>query len=596
MLRSPVSVRLFAAVLLTAAMSACGGSAPTDAGTTPPPAKLTINPCSVPDTLRLNVAQTARVDCGNGGTTVTLAGNGASYLVVPEFATDQGANSLVPYSLATIDAALAALADVAPPALPGPRREVGTGTGTLPPLYPNYRQMAFDAGLRAEGARMAAAGDFQGAALVARSVAPLAAAAPATGSIRSFHVRSTFSTTNPAWKTVAARLRYAGSNVLLYVDTLAPANGFTDAQVQQFGAYFDGTLYPIDTAAFGQPSDVDQNGHIIMLMSPVVNGDTPKADCKTNGYVLGFFDPTDFDPPSDPNSNQGEVFYSIVPDPDSTVSCAHTVSDVSFSAPATFLHELQHLISFSQHVIVHGGQEQDGWLDEGMSIVAEELGSRYYEDRCPPPACRTNASQLFPDSAQGFISGFLYDSYQYALRPDTASVTLHTDADNGFSWRGGDWALLRWLGDHYGNAVFKAIEDNATTGVPDIEAATGQPFPSLFADFGLSLYTDSLPGLPRATAPAADRFVSRNLSQLWARLYVTSGPSSDYPLLMPLQLNAITNDTTSKRMMPGTPAYYRLDTPQNAATVTLLFSAPGAHALSTALNPQLAIFRLPPGQ
>ncbi|HUX34787.1 MAG TPA: hypothetical protein VMV51_13030, partial [Gemmatimonadaceae bacterium] len=144
MLRSPVSARLFAAVCLTAAMSACGGSAPTDAGTTPPPAKLTINPCSVTDTLRLDVAQTARVDCGNGGTTVTLAGNGASYLVVPEFATGQGANSLVPYSLATIDAALAALADVAPSA--SLARPGDGGTGTLPPIHPNYRQMAFDAG------------------------------------------------------------------------------------------------------------------------------------------------------------------------------------------------------------------------------------------------------------------------------------------------------------------------------------------------------------------------------------------------------------------------------------------------------------------
>lgn len=38
--------------------------------------------------------------------------------------------------------------------------------------------------------------------------------------------------------------------------------------------------------------------------------------------------------------------------------------------------------------------------------------------------CRTNAAQLFPDSAQGFVASFLYDSYQYALLPDTASLTL----------------------------------------------------------------------------------------------------------------------------------------------------------------------------
>ena len=41
------------------------------------------------------------MDCSNGGTTVTLAGAGASYLVVPEFATDQAPFQLVSYSLAT---------------------------------------------------------------------------------------------------------------------------------------------------------------------------------------------------------------------------------------------------------------------------------------------------------------------------------------------------------------------------------------------------------------------------------------------------------------------------------------------------------------
>ena len=74
------------------------------------------------------------------------------------------------------------------------------------------------------------------------------------------------------------------------------------------------------------------------------------------------------------------------------------------------------------------GDSEYGWLDEGLSIVAEELGSLHYEAKCPGTACRTNPSQLFPDSSQGFISNFLYDSYQYALIPDTATVTLHSDA------------------------------------------------------------------------------------------------------------------------------------------------------------------------
>ena len=137
--------------------------------------------------------------------------------------------------------------------------------------------------------------------------------------------------------------------------------------------------------------------------------------------------------PTDTNSNHGEIFYSVVPDPAGSVSCAHSVTNLGLTVPATFMHELQHLISFSQHFVVHGGNPEFGWLDEGLSIVAEELGSVFYEQKCPGTACRTNPTQIFPDSSQGFVQDFLFDSYVYGLRPDTASVTLHSDSDGGFS-------------------------------------------------------------------------------------------------------------------------------------------------------------------
>jgi hypothetical protein len=52
------------------------------------------------------------------------------------------------------------------------------------------------------------------------------------------------------------------------------------------------------------------------------------------------------------------------------------------------------------------------------------------------------------------------------------------------------------------------------------EFGENQPFPNLFANFALALYTDSLPGLGRTTAPAADQFMSRNVRQMWNRLFV----------------------------------------------------------------------------
>src|SRR5205823_2643975 len=65
------------------------------------PGTFTLNPCSESGTLTLPVAQTARVDCSNGGTTVTLAGNGASYLVVAQFPVDLVPNGLVPYHVSS---------------------------------------------------------------------------------------------------------------------------------------------------------------------------------------------------------------------------------------------------------------------------------------------------------------------------------------------------------------------------------------------------------------------------------------------------------------------------------------------------------------
>ncbi|MFI5310876.1 MAG: hypothetical protein ACHQQ3_06555 [Gemmatimonadales bacterium] len=578
-------------------LSACN-QGPQTAVVAKPSTTFSSNPCVAATNVQLSVAQATRIDCSNGGTTVTLAGNGASYLVVPQFATDQIANQFYSYTMAT---GTVAAASASGQWLPAARRTLGNvvssaGAGLLPPVRPRAAQLAAERFLR-QRARQNARSASVRASVVRQPASPwnaAAAAPPALGTSRTFHVASSFSVNT--WKTVGAQLAFVGSNLLLYIDTLAPSNGFTATQLTSFGQLFDQTLYPIDTAAFGAPSDVDQNGRVIMLMSPVVNGDTPASTCATSGFVAGFFDTEDFNGPTDPNSNQAEIFYSIVPDPAGTYSCAHTVSDLGNDIPATFLHELQHLIYYSQHVIVGGASEGSSWMDEGLSIVAEELGSLYYEQKCPPPSCRSNAAQLFPDSAQGFIQSFLYDSYEYALLPDTVSLTLHDDSEDGFSWRGGDWLLMRWLGDQMGSGFFRKLERGPANGITNIEQATGQSFPALFANFGLSLYTDSLPGLARTTAPAANRFTSRNMKQLWARLFVTSGPTSDIPLANPVQLFAITTDTSAAMMSAGTMTYFRLDTPANSATVTIRFAAPGGAPFAAAMRSQIAIFRLPAGQ
>jgi hypothetical protein len=394
-----------------------------------------------------------------------------------------------------------------------------------------------------------------------------------------------------AWDSVTAALKFIGNHVYVYVDTLAPANGFSGAQLQGFSQLSDQVLYQLDLDAFGNPTDLDQNGHVILLLTPVVNALTNAADCNTEGYVAGFFIGTDL--VSDPHSNHGEIFYSIVPDPSGTKSCAHTVASVDDIVPATFLHELQHMISFGQHAVAHGGDAEEGWLDEGLSLIAEELGARYYEAKFPPPTGRTNLNQLFPDSAEAFISEKLFSSYEYLTAPDTLSLTLHSDDQGGLTWRGGDWLLMRYVGDQKGSGVYATLDQSNLTGLANLASATGMPFPQLFGNFAVALFTDSLVGLPRATVPAQYRFSSRNLRQLYQALYNAAqgqdGITQPFPLA-PRVLAA--GAKLSGSMVPGTAAFFRLTAAAGSGSVTLQFSTPGGQQFPVSLHSQVNVFRL----
>ena len=415
---------------------------------------------------------------------------------------------------------------------------------------------------------------------------------PALGSLQDFHVLAVIDTATPVTQRVTASLDYIGQNILIYVDTVAAA-GLSGTQVNQLGQLFDQTLYPIDLNAFGVASDIDQNGRVIMLLSPVVNGLTPSAQCD-QGFVAGFFDGFDL-VSTDTSSNQGEIFYSIAPDPNGTASCAHTVDDVLTQVPAVFLHELQHLINYSQHVLVHHSVPEEGWVDEGLSLVAQELGALHYENKFPPPTGRTDPNQYFPDSAEGYINTEIGTSYDFLLKPDTVTLTLHSDADGGLDWRGGDWLLLHWLGDQKGQAFYRSMEETPLTGTANIEGAAGEPFPLLFGDFSLALYTDSIIGVARSAIPQRNRFTTRNLRVLYQAYFNAAGPSSSVPTPFPITPTPLTG-TINASEVPGTPTFYRMQTAASAAQVQIKFSTPSGAAFSPALHPQVSIFRLPDGQ
>ena len=522
---------------------------------------------------------------------LSIPADGGTYLVVPQFATADAAVNPVNFVLSAGVPGTSATRVVSASRQPSP-----IGVGASSDLSQLQRQ--FEGTLRRREREVAAAARSNGT-----SVGPLAsrvranAAPPALGSSASFHVLSSF-TDGSQYTTDTAVLKYSGTHLLIYVSKNAPAGGFTDGQIAAFGNTFDLDLYAIDVATFGQPSDIDSNGRVIVLLSPIINKLTKASDCTRLGFIAGFFNAVDLLPTQYPGkSNGAEIFYSLVPDPSATVSCTQTLARVEQLTPSTFIHEFQHMISFGQHAILRNGNEEDAWLNEGLSHVAEELGSRYYENRFPPPTGRTDPDQAFPDSSQGFITGDLSNSYHYLLNTAStdsifkASVSNWGDGDGTLEQRGAAWLFLRWLGDQQDSTVYGRLDQTAQTGVPNLEAAAGQPFPTLFGEFSLALYVDSLPGIPRSSIPPELRFTSRNLRALYAKQHERN--PSEFSQKFPIEALALAPGTARMEAMnPGTMDFFVLTAPSSGSALGLSF-APASGTFAGSLGAQVSVFHCP---
>ncbi|MEE8133693.1 MAG: hypothetical protein V3T56_01470, partial [Gemmatimonadales bacterium] len=184
--------------------------------------------------------------------------------------------------------------------------------------------------------------------------------------------------------TVRAEAKYVGQHAVIYQDLAAldsADGGLRESDFAELGETFDADLYNVGTLAFGAESDIDGDGLVAILLTPVVNLLTETSLCDVS-FIAGFFLSLDINPGSagDPRSNQAEVFYSIVPDPQGEFSCDFTRDQVRRQVQTTFIHEFQHMISYHQHVILRGGTTEVLWLNEGLSHLSEELAALHFND------------------------------------------------------------------------------------------------------------------------------------------------------------------------------------------------------------------------
>jgi len=553
------------AVAALLALAACGGA--TDPPPPPPPPPP--SSCSAPTAVSLAPGQHTVQGATSGGGCFRFpsAPAEAEYLVgiVSGGATVSSGGTFGPYFVRVGSPASASASASAP-----------VGAAPLQALEPGFPER-FHAGLRASEARLAAR---PGARPPAVRAAPALAPPPTLGSERRFSVCKNLSCT--AFDSVDAVAKFVGTKAAVYIDKIVPtADSLTQADFDDLGRAFDLYHYPIGSNAFGAESDLDANGVIIILLTDAVNTLTP--DC-TNGRVLGFFWGGDLLTVA--GSNRGEIFYGMVPAPATPQCTAASRKQTVDRLKPTMLHELQHMISYNQHVLARSGPSEQFWLNEALSHYAEELGGRLIPNaECPGfSSCRSQ-----------YTSGNLFNAYDY-LRDTEANFLVFPSSSSGtLKERGSGWLFLSWLADQFGtdatgSNLTRALVGTNLTGAANVQAATGQAFAPLVADWFLGVYVDDLAGF----TPASRRLTYSNWGFRAVFLANCCTPNAPFEKAWPVDAPLITGTFTwSGTLRGGSGKHFRVLVGPGGSPLDLQLSRNSTgQALDAALDARVAIVRL----
>ncbi len=437
----------------------------------------------------------------------------------------------------------------------------------------------FDLSLR-QAERALAAGPLVAASREAAARGAALRAPPVVGQVETFNVCQTLGCGSVV--AIQATVRYVGPVGAIYLDNEMPAGAqvLTQEDIDQLGTLFDDYLHPIDTTAFGATSDIDGDGHVAIVITDQVNALTP--DC-TDGRVVGYFFGGDL-LSSYPGSNKREVFYAFAPAPGSGTCPTVTRAGALRALPPVLIHEMQHMISFNQHVLRRGGSDEVVWLNEALSHFAEELGGRLVPDaRCP------NSASCYSQ----FLTGNVTDAYLYLEDPEATHLVAPTTDGPSLAGRGAGWLFLRWLADHYsadtlkGTQLTRALLGSATVGSASISNATGQPFATLVGEWEMANWTDNLPGFPQT---GRLRYRTWNLRSTFA---------ANYPALFDRPYPLVPDSTQgvgyvhNGTLRGGSGHFFRVLVPVGVSSVQVSIAGPGGSIrVDAGLTARVAVVRV----
>jgi hypothetical protein len=298
---------------------------------------------------------------------------------------------------------------------------------------------------------------------------------------------------------------YVSDHAVVYADTANPAELPSD-DYAYFGITFDTLVHRVETEYFGPPTDIDGNDRSILFFTRAVNERNP-ADAEA--VTVGFFWSGDLFPEQTtdrleacPESNHGEMFYLIAPDPTGVAGAAFTLNQVRNLAIPLIGHEFQHLINASRRLFVNNANTFEApWLNEGLSHVAEELlyfdVSRLETGQNLDIDAVRNARAPADTVFNRYMGANFNNFAKFLSRPDTASLL---GPANDLSTRGAIWNFLRYASDRSAavdRQFFFDLVNGTAAGIDNLNDVLGGDLAvDWMHDWTVSVYADDeVPGI-----------------------------------------------------------------------------------------------------
>jgi hypothetical protein len=323
-------------------------------------------------------------------------------------------------------------------------------------------------------------------------------APPAIGSTRTLNVALSCSVEDLR----TARVMAASDRAVILAE-VGFEGRFAAAEYARVAEAFDRWVHPVVARHFGEPTDIDGNGRVLVFYTSAVN----RMNVGEVGSVTaGLFWAGDLFPATAagrlqgcPAGNRAELFYLLVPDPTGAMGPVVPANWIADRAVQVMVHEYQHLVNAARRMYVNDAPVfEETWLNEGLSHIAEEL--LFYEATGLEPGANLTwgAIQAAPGAAaayERYMGGNHINLRRFLPRPDTTSPM----GIDGLATRGATWSFLRYIADRAGRgdaALFRELVNSTRAGLDNLDRVVGARALDWMHDWGIALYADDLvPGL-----------------------------------------------------------------------------------------------------